>query len=200
MLLTALALGAAAPLRLPPVDECAKDPSFVEFRTSLRQIIERRDRSSLIAILAGDFWSGRPAVGADRDRFVANWTAKQDGAWSWNELRTILDLGCVLYGGRAHSPSFAYQLPDRYESFTSTLARPGAVVRSRPNDRSRVVAKSSWLLLTELEQADGDWIGVQLSNGRKGYIKQDMMAGTGVTLSFEKRDGRWVMTGWTSGD
>ena len=139
-------------------------------------------------------------MGAGRDRFVVAWTGEEDGAWSWNELSAIIDLGCVLRGDRAHSPSFPYQLPEGYESFTSTLALPGAVVRSRPNERAAIISRSNWLLLTGLEEAEGDWIGVQLTSGRKGYIKQEMMAGTGVNLSFEKRDGRWVMTGWTSGD
>jgi len=199
MLLTALALAAAAPLQLPPIDTCAKDRSFVEFRTNLRRIIRRRDSPAMMRVVADDIYYGRPDMGHGRDRFVASWAGKQLGDPSWRELRAILDLGCVLRGGRAFSPSFGYQLKE-FESLTSTLAVPGAVVRSRPSKRAPIIARSNWLVLTELEEADGDWIGVQLTNGRRGFIEEAMTAVTGITVSFEKRDGRWVMTGWTSGD
>jgi hypothetical protein len=199
MLLVALA-AAAAPLTLPPIDECAKDPSFVQFRTELRTTIKRRDKAALMQILADDFWSGRGEIGVRRDRFVAGWAGKED---DWNELGAILDLGCVMRGERAWSPSFDHQLYDQrkgYESLTSTIALPGAVVRSRPKDRAPIIARSNWLVLTELEESKPGWIGVTLTDGRKGFVKEAMMAATGMTLSFGKSNGRWVMTGMTSGD
>lgn len=203
MLLVALAVGAAAPLTLPPIDRCSKDASFVQFRRELRETINRRDFDGLVRIVANDFHYGRPFMGVGRDRFLGSWAGKQPGDPSWSELSSILNLGCVMRDGRAWSPSFDDQLNDQnkgYESLTSTLALPGAVVRSGPSDRARIIARSNWLVLTDLEESKPGWIGVQLTNGRKGFVKEAMMAATGVTVSFEKRDGRWVMTGWTSGD
>jgi len=151
-------------------------------------------------ILADDFWSGRGDTGVGRDRFVAAWAGKEG---DWNELGAILDLGCVMRGKSAWSPSFGDQLYDQrkgYESLTSSLALPGAVVRSRPKDRAPVIARSNWLVLTELEESEPGWVGVTLTDGRKGFVKDAMMAATGMTLSFRKSNGRWVMTGMTSGD
>ena len=202
MLLLPLALAATAPLTLPPVDGCAKDASFVEFRTELRHIIERRDSAALAQIVADDFWAGRPAVGVGRDRFVAAWAQKKPDDPSWKELSDILDLGCLMRGKLAWSPSFddqLYALKRGYDSLTSTLARPGAVIHSRPNDGAPIVARSNWLILTDLEESDPGWIGVTLTNGHKGFIREDMTAGA-RTLSFYKKDGRWMITGLISGD
>ena len=200
MLLTALAVATAAPLTLQPIDTCARDRSFVQFRAELRTIIKRRDKAKLMQILADDFWSGRGDVGVRRDGFVAAWAGEED---DWNELGAILDLGCVMRDQRAWSPSFDQQLYDPrkgYESLTSTIALPGAVVRSRPKDRAPIIARSNWLVLTELEESKPGWVGVTLTDGRKGFVKETMMAATGMTLSFRKSNGRWVMTGKTSGD
>jgi len=203
MLLTALALGAAAPLQLAPVDQCIKDPSFVEFRTELRDTIKRRDLSALERIVADDFYYGYPFRGVGRDVFLRSLGGTKLGDPSWSTLSNILDLGCIMEDGRASSPSFddqLYSLKKGYESLTSTLALPGAVVRSRPNDQAQIIARSNWLVLTELEQSEPGWVGVQLTDGRKGFVKEGMMATTGITVTFHKRDGRWVMTGWTFGD
>ena len=97
------------------------------------------------------------------------------------------------------SPSFEYQL-EGFDTLTSTLARPGTVVRSKPSSRAPIVARSNWLVLTELEDTKPGWIGAQLTDGRKVYLKEGMTAPTGERIWFEKRDGRWVLAGWVYGD
>jgi hypothetical protein len=198
-LLAALALASAAPLSLPPIDTCAKDRSFVEFRTNLRRIIERRDSPAMVQIISDGIVYGLPGQNAGRDGFLAGSKGKQLSASFWNRLRDKLKLGCVLRDGRAMSPSFEYQL-EGFDTLTSTLARPGAVVRSRPDNRAPIVARSNWLVLTELEDTKPGWIGAELTNGRKVYIKEGMTAATGERVWFKKLDGRWVLAGWVYGD
>ena len=200
MLLAALALGAAAPLSLPPIDTCARDRSFVQFRIKLRRIIERRDSPAMVQIISNGVAYGLPGQGVGRDGFLGQSKGKPLSAKFWRDLRNKLQLGCVLRDGRAILPSFEHQLPDNIDSLTSTLAIPGAVVRSRPSNRAPVIARSNWLVLTYLEDTRPGWIGAELTNGRKVYLREGMTAATGSRLWFEKRGGRWIMAGWVYGD
>jgi hypothetical protein len=182
MLLTALALGAAAPLRLPPIDECAKDHSFVQFRSELRNAVEHRDTEGL-----------------QRAGFDSHF---RPGASFWNELGKRLRLGCVMRHDYAMVPSIDYQLIDRnLDEYTTLVARPGALLRSRPSKRARIVARLNWHVLLEPEDAGGDWTSVRLTDGRKGYLHSGQSYGAmGYRFRFEKREGHWALFSAGSGD
>src|SRR5688572_6022120 len=51
LMLAALAAGACAADRLPPVDESASDPSFLAFKVRLLAALERKDVAALTAAL-----------------------------------------------------------------------------------------------------------------------------------------------------
>ena len=209
MLLTALALGAAAPLRLSPIDECNADPTFVQFRRELRQIIRRRDRSAMLRILPDRLGYGLPGQAGTRDSFVTAWGGKDFRASFWTRLGDILSRGCVIRDGRASLPSLPEQLgrlnrrdPRRFDSYTTGIARPGTILRARPSNRSAIIARLNWhILLGPEDTGDDNWIAVRLTNGRKGYVTPAAYHGAiGDRIQFEKRDGSWIMTGWVSGD
>src|SRR5258707_3520022 len=118
MFLPALLRGAAAPLSLPPIDTCVKDRSFVEFRSKLRRIIERRDSAAMVQIISDGIAYGLPGQNAGRDGFLAGSKGKQLSPGFWNRLRDKLELGCVLGDGRPTSPPFENQL-EGFGSLTS---------------------------------------------------------------------------------
>jgi hypothetical protein len=154
----------------------------------------------MVQIISEGVAYGLPGQSAGRDGFLAGSKGAPLPASFWIRLKRKLELGCILRQGRAISPSFEYQLNDKIDSLTSTLARPGSVVRSRPDDRAPVVARSNWLVLTELEDTKPGWIGAQLTNGRKVYLREGMAAPTGERIWFEKIEGRWLLRGWVYGD
>src|SRR3954453_16517424 len=116
MLLVALA-AALGPTRLPPVDQCARDRSFVEFRTGLRRIIARRDGQALLAALAEDAQASF-AADVGKKGFIQVWGL--DSAKSskiWKELCDALSLGCVLTSGQASVPGFESRIGAERDAF-----------------------------------------------------------------------------------
>ena len=75
--LVLLALVAAAgPDRMPPIDQCKADTSFVKFRSELRQTVARRDAERLLSVVADDVHA---SLGGDigKGDFIKLWALKQ---------------------------------------------------------------------------------------------------------------------------
>src|SRR5258706_126988 len=80
--------------RLPPVDRCAPDPSFVAFRSQLRAAVARRDGVWLLSIAAPDIeYSFGDTPG--RAGFARVWGLNRPATSRiWRELGEVLRLGC----------------------------------------------------------------------------------------------------------
>ena len=200
MLLLAL-VAALGPDRLPPVDECAGNRSFVEFRNQLRRTIDRRDAKALLAVVADDVHASLGGHIGKKD-FVELWGLKRPrGSKIWAELGEALRLGCTMRNGAATAPSMEDQIGDR-DAFETRVALPGAVLRRRAADGSAVIARLNWDVLTIRGIWDGGpWVPVRLDDGRSGYVR-DALARSPIDYRawFHKRDGRWIMAGFLAGD
>ena len=192
---------AAGSLRLPPVDQCARDPSFVEFRASLQRTIARRDVNALLAVVADDVHASLGGHVGKAD-FVELWDLQRpDRSGVWKELSTALSLGCALRDGLASAPSLEQQLGER-DAFETRLARPGAVLRARPDAKSRLIARLHWHVLTLRGEWDGGrWVQVRLDDGRSGYVEERLMRSPlDYRAWFRTRGGKWVIEGFLAGD
>jgi hypothetical protein len=202
MLLLALAAASLSPARLPPVDQCASDRSFGEFRSALQRTIARRDVAGLLAVVADDIHASLGGHIGKKD-FIELWRLKQPLSSNvWKELGGALRLGCSMRAGVATAPSFEDQLDGDRDAFETRIALPGAVLRRRPSDRAAVVARLNWHLLTVDGPWDGgSWVRVKLDDGRRGYVR-DAMARSPIDYRawFRKRGGRWEMAGFLAGD
>ena len=199
LLILAAALG---PARLPPVDQCVENRSFVEFRTELKSAVARRDAKALLPLVADDVHA---SLGGDvgKEDFIELWGLdKPRTSGLWEELGKALSLGCALRGGVPTSPSFEDQMGAGRDPFETRIAMPGAVLRRRPSDRSPVVARLRWHVLTLRGPWDGGpWVRVRLDDGRSGYVRERLARSpTDYRAWFHKRGGRWVMAGFLAGD
>jgi len=200
MFLFALA-AAVSDARLTPIDQCARDPSFVEFRTSLRRTIARRDAKALLAVVADDVHASLGGHVGKRD-FIELWNLDQSrSSRVWMELGTALRLGCAMRDGLASVPSLEQQLGER-DPFETRLALPGAALHASPGNGSRVIARLEWHVLTLRGQWDGGpWVRVRLDDGRTGYVREALARSPlDYRAWFRKRGGRWVMEGFLAGD
>lgn len=202
MLLLAIA-AAVSSARMPPVDQCMADKSFVQFRADLRRIIESRDTKGLLSIVADDVHA---SLGGDvgKKDFIQLWSLDKNsrGSLVWRELGDALRFGCTMRSGVATVPSFGDQFDADRDPFETFVALPGAILRQRKSDRSGVVARLRWDVLTLRGQWDGGpWVGVRLDDGRKGYVRETKIRSPiGYRAWFEKRGGRWKMAGFLAGD
>jgi hypothetical protein len=205
--LLALLLLAAAPpgerVRLPPVDQCSADPAFEAFRTELASAIAGKDPARLLALVDADV---DVSFGGERGHgdFQRVWRLDRPETSSiWSELHEALALGCATDGTIAVAPSHVNQLPPDYDIYDTMIAlRPGAALRTRPSARAKAVATLDW----DIVQAgawDGrsDWIPVTLGDGRSGFARRaDLRSVFDYRATFEKVDGKWLMTTFLAGD
>jgi len=202
MLLLTLAAATLGPARLPPVDQCTADPSFVEFRSDLRRTIRRRDAKGLLAVVADDVHASLGGHVGKRD-FIELWSLNQRSESKvWAELDKALLLGCSMRGGVPTIPSLGDQLDPGRDPFETLVALPGAVLRRAPRDTSGAVTRLQWDVLTISKPWDGGaWVAVRLDNGRRGFV---LWARTRSPIDyrawFQKRGGRWLIAGFLAGD
>src|SRR3954454_6966749 len=98
MLLAWFAVVAAAPVTLPPVDQCAGDASFARFRAALISAVERKDVTSLSSLMderARLTFGGR----SGKSDFRAMWASRpEEQKRLWREMNDVLALGCAISG------------------------------------------------------------------------------------------------------
>jgi hypothetical protein len=192
-------------MRLPPVDECAGDPSFVAFRAALADAVERRDREALLALVADnielDFGGG---VG--RAAFVETWELDRPATSRvWEELGQVLRLGCAREpeGEFLHSPSMALADQDYEDPLMSAVAiRPGAELRAAPDATAALVTTLDWDVLTVPEwDFDAAWQQVVLGDASTGFVRTEDLRGLfAYRAVFSRVDGQWRMITFIAGD
>ena len=197
-------LSAPAPTRVPPVDQCASDPSFVAFRDALRGAIARRDRDAILATISDtievDFGGG-----AGRGDFTRAWRLDQPATSRlWGELGEVLRLGCVRDPqGAFWAPSMTLQLDEHDDPFSIMVAtEPDAPMHRAADANSPIVARLAWDVVTIGDYAHPDeWVPVTLADGRNGFVRREhLRSPIDYRAAFEKVDGRWRMTVFIAGD
>jgi hypothetical protein len=189
------------PTRLPPVELCATEAGFAEFRSRLADVIARRDERTLLAMLADDV---EVNFGGDRGPalFAANWKFDEPGeSHVWGELEEALKRGCSPTGDALIAPSFVPRFPDELDAFETIIIVPGAQLRSARSDSANGLGKLDWHLGQVTDDRDTGWLGVTLIDGRKGFVRRDQTVNPlDFRLVFEKRGGKWVITAFVAGD
>ena len=189
--------------RLPPVDQCASDPSFAAFRAELQQAVGRKDRDFILATVADDVRVNFGG-GAGRTDFAESWRLNgPEASPLWLELETALRLGCVSdEDGTFWAPSlFLEEGID--DPFTVALAiRPGAGLNAAADEASPVIATLDRDLLAVPEwDFEAAWQRVEMADGRAGYVRStDLRSPVDYRAGFRKIDGRWRMITFIAGD
>jgi hypothetical protein len=201
MLMLACA-AAAQGQRLPPIDSCARDPSFVAFRTSLNAAIARHDAAFIRSILIADAFS-EAGMDTGRAGFIRFWDLDHPArSRLWNELAAALRLGCARdRSGLAWVPSLSLDedAPDDATHGGFALALPGAIVRSAPSNRGRFVAALRWDVISVVvhDPGQGPWAHVMFGANRGGYVRRNRIRlFTANHAIFQRVRGRWQLAGF----
>lgn len=201
LLLAAFALTPPAGAQtLPPRDECGANAEFARFRADLLDIIVRRDRARLLAILSDDIRFSFGSEVGDHD-FAAEWgLATPETSGLWTALANTLVLGCARDDGRMVSPYLFSRMPGGVDPYFSGVARPGARLSAARSDEGEGPL-ISWAIIEEVaDEADG-WSRVRLADGRSGYVESgEVLRTLDYRAIFERRNGRWLMTAFIAGD
>ena len=206
MFLTAIALALAAPVSLPPVEQCRGDAEFSRVRQQVQKAVDKRDLQSLIALMSQDV---RVTFGGQSgpERFSDFWTASdQDQELLWSKLASALRLGCAQAVDGEGKPYRAipamFVTGDGLDGFSTWASLPGAVLRAKPDGKAAARMRlPSWTVLSEVEHDGGSWIEVRTPKGRSGYVSTDEVRSLlDYRLVFGRRDGQWRITAFIAGD
>ena len=206
MFLTAIALGLAAPVSLPPIEQCRGDAEFSRIRQQVQKAVDKRDLQGLISLMSEDV---RVTFGGQSgpERFSDFWTASdQDRDLLWAKLASALRLGCAQAVDGEGKPYRAipamFVTGDGLDGFSTWASLPGAVLRAKPDEKAAARMRlPSWTVLSEVEHDGGSWIEVRTPKGRSGYVStEEVRSLLDYRLVFGRRDGQWRITAFIAGD
>jgi hypothetical protein len=202
ILAIAALLAPAAPAPLPPRDECQKDAGFAAYRASLASAVRAKDAKRLLALTSDDIDF---SFGGDSGKveFARSWRLDRPRESKlWQELETVLRLGCAFNEGQAEAPWLYARFPRGLDPFDhAVVVRPGATAHVTPNAGGQVLAKLSWDILPIVSDLGGAWTEVRLPDGRPAFVRgSDLRSPIDYRAGFERRNGRWLMTMFIAGD
>ena len=210
-IIIAIAIGAqAAGLRLPPVDEAPRDPSFVQFRNELKAVIARKDAAKLFHYLASDI---RLSFGGDygAPEFHKMWKPFDKDTKVWAVLSLIVDNGGKFIAPGGFAAPYAYAaFPEDLDGFEYVVVtNPQAVLREQPNANARALRKLDHDIVESVkssgkmqhEAGPNDWDEVKAATGQRGFVlSADVRSPVEYRAIFEKRKGKWVIQTLVAGD
>lgn len=198
--------------RLEPVDEAARDPSWVSFRNRLLNAVQTRDRKHVMGILAQDV---RTSLEAPRGaaEFRKQWDIDAENGPLWHALRSALFLGSayvVRDKGRRElcAPYLLAKWPPDLDPLQhgAAVAR-GVLVKTAPSSKSAtvqvlsydIVTISDWEVSDKAADVNQRWVKVKVRNG-EGYVPEEQIRSpVEHAACFVKTEGGWRMTGLAPG-
>ncbi len=198
--------------RLEPVDEAARDPSWVSFRNQLLNAVESRDRKFLMRILAQDV---RTSLEAPRGvaEFRKQWDVDGSNSPLWHALRSALFLGSAYLErekGRRElcAPYVLGKWPPEFDPFHHGVAIAREVlVKAEPSSASATVQVLSYAIavISDWEVADKApdvtqrWVKVKVKNG-EGYIPEEQIRSpVEHAACFVRTEQGWRLSGLAPG-
>jgi hypothetical protein len=194
---------------LPPNRETIGDASLLTFRADLIRALQQRDTAFLITIVAphvANGFGGDPGL----DQFREYWFESQDS--KMDQLREALELGGTFSDSTYSVPYYADRFPSQFDAASSALVLGKRVhVRSSPTLRSPIIATLTYAIVSLPEgwsrhldpdgHSDLVWLQIGVGGGRIGFVAERYVRSPiGLRVTFMKRNGRWVLTGWAEGD
>ncbi len=163
----------------------------------------RRDAEQLLELVDDNVQVDLGGDGFGKAAFVAAWGLDQPRASKvWDEIVTLLRLGCISGHGGQLMPSLFEQIAPERVLETYVAVVPGSPLRAEPRAGAPVVTTLNWNVLTlEEVSEDSNWWRVSLSDGRRGYVRpSEARNPLDYRLFVSKADGAWRIRALVAGD
>lgn len=198
--------------KLPPVDEAAKDASWVSFRRQLLNALAKHDRKFLLSIVDRNI---RNPLDAPRGiaTFRKQWDLDADDSPIWRELPAALFLGSAWLrpekGARQLCvPYVAVKWPDDIDPFDhGAITAREALVKSAPASDADTVATLSydivpvtdWEVPDRAADAKQKWVKIRLKD-REAYVPEEQIRSPiEHRACFVKTESGWRMVAFVVG-
>ena len=196
-----------------PVDEAAKDSSFLAFRTKLIQAAQKRDVKFLLSITDKNIKNG--FGGEDGiENFKKQWKIYSSNSTFWKEFLIALNNGGA-FDKRSKNSFFAPYLftnfPEDIDAFEyQAIFGKNVILRSKPDVNSSIVANLSYnIVQTDRENSITAknnkekvlWVKVRTLGGKQGFVKPEFVRSSiDYRAGFDKIRGKWMLTFFLAGD
>jgi hypothetical protein len=207
-LLSPAEISVAQVRKLYPVDEAAKNPSFFVFRARLFKAIQQRDTAFLVSILSPKIISSFGGTGGIAE-FKEMWKLSTPGSKVWSELGDCLALGGKFDKDGSYTAPYIFGFPEDMDPYEhAAVINENVNVRSQPRTDSPVLKTLSFDIVKVIKwdrvQTKGDrraWLTIQLDDGKQGFISDEFVRSPiDFRATFEKINGKWLMTSFVAGD
>src|SRR3990170_3178276 len=214
-LATALPVGAqekSEPKQLLPIDEAAKDPSWVSFRNRLLTAIERRDRKFVLSILDRNIRNSQDAPRGIA-AFRKHWDFDGEDSAAWRELPAALFLGSAWLkpekGPRQLcAPYVAVKWPEDIDPFDhGAIISREVLVKAGPSSESATLATLSydivpvtdWEVTDQAPEAKQKWVKIKLKEVDGFVPEEQIRSPVEHRACFVKTESGWRMTAFVIG-
>jgi hypothetical protein len=197
-----------------PVDEAAKDRSFLAFRTKLISAAERKDAKYIYSILDPNIklsFGGEEGI-ADLKNI---WKPESKDTRFWDEFLPVIRTGGAFTGvGRNRLNSFTAPYtfsswPDDIDGFEyHAIFGNNVNLREGPSMDAKVLGRLSYNVIKVIRDADEfetedvpGWYRIETMGGMSGYVSSKYVRShLDYRAGFEKKRGVWKMTFFIAGD
>ena len=215
--LVALLLVVSAPTlgqerTLDPVDEGAKDPSWVSFKNRLLNAVAKRDRKFVASILHPGVRSGMQG-GRGVAEFRKQWEFDSESSPLWQELGSALFLGSAWAKrekapAELCSPYVAVKWPQDVDAYSGgAIIAKEALVKAAPSADAATVATMSYNVVVvadwEIDDRSPDikqkWVKIKIAYGEAYVPEEQVRSPIEHTACFVRVEGGWRLIGFGPG-
>lgn len=202
--LAAFAQRGAKPTKLLPIDEAAKDPSFLAFRTELIKAVEKRDAAAVKAILDPKIQIDDKGVYGP-DTFIKLLKIDNPKAEFWTGFEQLLKMGgrwradkSGKTGPRFVAPYIYTDWPAGYDKFEyGAIAGANVKVLTQPKTGAPVLLTASHDIVTifmEDDSVKGDFQEIGMLSGQRGWVRRsEVRSALDFHAAFQKRGEKWML-------
>jgi hypothetical protein len=169
--------------KLPPIDESQSDPSFAAVRA---KVIAAARAGNLRAVQD----LAEPEVKAELTRE------------NLPEIAKALKLGAARDGGDFIAPYTFARFPHELDALQSAVAIGKSVrVHARPAAAAPIIETLEYDIVQVLNDSGRQWTEVFTPSGKRGWTRSaEIRSPIALRVFFEKKQGRWRITGVFEGD
>lgn len=188
----------------PSIDEASQDPTFLEFRARLVDIVSRRDLTSLVAVTSPTImysFSEGPGIAGFRRHYGLD----DEKSELWAELGRVLSLGGSFQGpGMFVAPYVYSRWPEDVDAIDYVaLTGHETPIYAEPRADAAIVRRlEPSIVLTQPDaKAPDGWHRVLLLDGRGGYVARgDSRFSIDMRAFFAHMPSGWMMVILVAGD
>ncbi|MEO5926122.1 MAG: SH3 domain-containing protein [Bryobacteraceae bacterium] len=176
----------------PPKDESGRDKTLAAFFVKLKDVLKRKDREGLLALLDPSVDIGVRDMSGPGAFFTA-WALNERDASVYGVISQILSLPGVWVDAQFCAPYVSVQFPkDLDRSKHQVVLNFDTRLRATPSTTGKVIATLAYEIVEVLER-NPEWTKVRTVAGQEGYVQiAYLYSPAGYRACFSKNpEGAW---------